>query len=885
LGEKTFFDKAGVPKRYLYDVQGNLTGVTENNIGQILNTKYFYDLQNNLVKIVNSAGEERNMNYDFLGRKTFDTLNNLKFAYDLSGKFRTTVYGTSTETLSEQFDLLGRKVAESGNVVGNTWVYDHCGITSVGKVCIASSTDGVVQNYSYDSSGNLAKEEIKINSSKNNRKIWNPTAVTYFKTDLSGNILEEGTGVATVTKNYFKNYLREIFYEDVNLGRQKVLGEVVYNNLDQVQSYRRGELETENIFDENKLNRLTNINSTFATNTLQRLDYHYDNLSRINNINDKYYEYDTLGQLTKSSSSKFIEQFIYDNDYNLKTKNSENIGKYYGRSGNLQFDPMGRIVQKDTQNFVWDMLSNLKEVNTSIGTASTSVKYFYDVNGIRKMTLSFAGSTTNKIFTPTNNYLLTDQGDSRVVYFNDKPIISIESGSGPVTKVSTTSKDIILNISTSTTNFSLQNLKINEKQNVVVNWGVATGLLQPKIVVTSGKASLVPTINKNRLATTTKFIFTPFTEKVSLSVTLGGRSPQNYLLDLKIASTTRVEVVLTTTESYKRVYNLLADHLNTVEKVIDFKTGKEVSKNEFESFGGLAVGTTSKDHLVIQNKKFTGHEDEQDKTGLIYMKGRYYDPKLGIFISIDPATQNILAGSELLANPISLNPYVYAWNNPVNAFDPNGKLTIVVPGTWHKDTVWNQNNQLYLNAAKTFNETPVLFNDRTLWNGGNNHNDRMLAGNNLADFINNYQFAEGEKLNIVAHSHGGNVVKIASHMLNEDISIDNFVTLGTPVRPDYPTNMSVVKNMVEVYSNNDFVQVNGGNKYQLRALPGYVANGARTPFSFNNYSYERGPAGRFENQSNAVDVTAFTTGNNIFKNNAHTQLWSVQSIWENVIGR
>jgi hypothetical protein len=47
----------------------------------------------------------------------------------------------------------------------------------------------------------------------------------------------------------------------------------------------------------------------------------------------------------------------------------------------------------------------------------------------------------------------------------------------------------------------------------------------------------------------------------------------------------------------------------------------------------------------------------------------------------------------------------------------------------------------------------------------------------------------------------------------------------------------------------------------------------------------RGPAGRFENQSNAVDVTAFTTGNNIFKNNAHTQLWSVQSIWENVIGR
>jgi RHS repeat-associated protein len=353
-----------------------------------------------------------------------------------------------------------------------------------------------------------------------------------------------------------------------------------------------------------------------------------------------------------------------------------------------------------------------------------------------------------------------------------------------------------------------------------------------------------------------------------------------------------VENISTSTQSYNRIYNLLTDHLNSVQKIVDFSTNKIINENDYLSYGGLTplvqlgTGQTSpSERGVVQNKKFTGHEDEQEKTGLIYMKGRYYDPELSIFLSPDPATQNINQNLKLLNNPQTLNPHTYAWNNPVNAFDPNGKLTIVVPGTWYREETWNSNNRLYLNAQATFGENPVLFNNLSQWSGGNNHNDRMLAGNNLADMINNHVFAEGEQLNIVAHSHGGNVVKIASHMLNENITIDNLITLGTPVRPDYPTNMSVVSNMVEVYSNNDFVQANGGNKYQLRALPGYVANGARSPFSLNNYSYERGPAGRFENKSNSVDVTAYTTSGNIFNNNTHTQLWSVQSIWDNVIGR
>lgn len=868
LGEKTLVDKAGVSKKYSYDIFGNLVQVVNEN-GEV--TKYEYDLNNNLTKITDAIGQVRTFAYDYLGRKLSDTsslMGTYTYKYDSIGKVKE--IESSAGKLVENFDILGRKVSEQGivsnqKVLENKWVYDTC---SPGSLCIASSTDGVVQRYMYDAFGNIAKEEININSSANNRKIWNPSFVTYYKYDLAGNITEEGTGTATTTKNYNKNYLQSIFYEDKKLGKVNVLSDIEYNDLDQIVKYKRGETITTNSFDLDKLNRLTRIQSNFATTT-QDLNFNYDSLSRINKINNNEYSYDSIGQLLSAklgTSTTNIEDFTYLENGDVKTKNSENIGKYYG---NLGIDDFGRVTKKQDKNFVWDLLDNLKEVQNKVGSSTQSVKYFYDVNGIRKLTLS----STTKTFTPSNSFLQSDQGVSQIIHFNDKPITSVESGSELVSKISTSTKEIILNISTTTNILNLQNLKVGQKQSVTVNWGRVIGLQQPKITTTLGKATIVPTINKNRLATTTTFSFTPFTSEARLTVSIPNLTPQNFILDLKIASTTVVENISTTTQSYNRIYTLITDHLNSIQKTTDFYTGKVVDENEYLSYG--KVGTSSQS---ISNKKFTGHEDEQDKTGLIYMKGRYYDPELSIFLSPDPSTQNINENIKLLENPSALNPHTYAWNNPVNAFDPNGKLTIVVPGTWHRDEVWNTQNRLYLNAQATFGETPILFNNLSQWSGGNNHNDRMLAGNNLADLINNHEFAPGEQLNIVAHSHGGNVAKIASHMLNDGIQIDNLITLGTPVRPDYPTNMSVVSNMVEVYSNNDFVQSNGGNQFQHRALYGYLWNRGRSTFDLDTPTFERGPAARFENQSNAVDVTSLTT-QTFTGSRSHGELHSVNAVW------
>jgi RHS repeat-associated protein len=56
-----------------------------------------------------------------------------------------------------------------------------------------------------------------------------------------------------------------------------------------------------------------------------------------------------------------------------------------------------------------------------------------------------------------------------------------------------------------------------------------------------------------------------------------------------------------------------------------------------------------------------GAREYDDATGLYYNRARYYDPKLGRFVSEDPIG---LSGG--------LNPYVYTDDNPVGARDPSG---------------------------------------------------------------------------------------------------------------------------------------------------------------------------------------------------------------------
>ena len=75
---------------------------------------------------------------------------------------------------------------------------------------------------------------------------------------------------------------------------------------------------------------------------------------------------------------------------------------------------------------------------------------------------------------------------------------------------------------------------------------------------------------------------------------------------------------------------------------------------------------TNKDGFINEknNIKYAGYFYDAE-TGLYYLNARFYDPETARFIQQDSYSGNIL-------DPLSLNLYTYAQNNPISYYDPTG---------------------------------------------------------------------------------------------------------------------------------------------------------------------------------------------------------------------
>jgi hypothetical protein len=125
------------------------------------------------------------------------------------------------------------------------------------------------------------------------------------------------------------------------------------------------------------------------------------------------------------------------------------------------------------------------------------------------------------------------------------------------------------------------------------------------------------------------------------------------------------------------------------------------------------------------------------------------------------------------------------------------------------------------------------------------------AASALVSYINGYNFAPGEPLNIIAHSHGGNVVKIASWLMKP--TINNFIALGTPNNFDLEIMMpGRSTNYCNVASLTDLIQVAGASPSQVFYIGYYTTQATREEFlawdallhgTFEQWAYHFGLAG------------------------------------------
>jgi RHS repeat-associated core domain len=107
------------------------------------------------------------------------------------------------------------------------------------------------------------------------------------------------------------------------------------------------------------------------------------------------------------------------------------------------------------------------------------------------------------------------------------------------------------------------------------------------------------------------------------------------------------------------------DALGTPTAVTD-ATNTIIETYEYEPYGQL-VNSTLKD-----GPGYTGHVQDA-ATGLTYMQQRYYDPQVGMFLSVDPVAVDT-------SKTYNFNRFAYAANNPYRFKDPDGRDCISADG-------------------------------------------------------------------------------------------------------------------------------------------------------------------------------------------------------------
>lgn len=114
-------------------------------------------------------------------------------------------------------------------------------------------------------------------------------------------------------------------------------------------------------------------------------------------------------------------------------------------------------------------------------------------------------------------------------------------------------------------------------------------------------------------------------------------------------------------------YYLHKDHVGSTQVVTD-ASGRIVSRTVYKPFGDIDVA--SSEGSDVYRAKFGGQEFDA-QSGLYYFNARYYDARIGRFLTADS-----VMGSGFLQVD-AFNRYAFAGNNPIRNIDPTGHSFIV----------------------------------------------------------------------------------------------------------------------------------------------------------------------------------------------------------------
>jgi RHS repeat-associated protein/uncharacterized repeat protein (TIGR01451 family) len=691
----TSTNESGQLTAYTYDKAGELTAVTEASGTAVAATVSFtYDAAGRISSISDERNNLTQMTRDDDGRITSikDPLGRVtSMAYDASGRLisETLPGGATTQYV---YDARGRKIKTIEP--DNTTVQE-----TYTDATVSSITDeaGKTRSYTYDSRFEIASVTDPLGNQVQyvRNAVGNLTKII----DANGNTTTYGYDAADrVVSKTFPDGTSEKYTYDGNenlIARQLTDGHVnhfTYDSRDRLTGIQYFDGSTASFAYTATGKRKS---ATIAAGTTQ---YAYDGLDRLIKVTQPSgqtiaYAYDTADNVTSITSPSGTTQYTYD-AVNRITSVTDPLGGVTIYT----YDLAGRVTKRLLPNGVtttygYDVRNRLTSVAHAQGTTTPfeSFQYALGPSGKRLSVVEADGTTTNWSY--DNAYRLTSE---KVTDASNNPLSSTSYTYDPagnrtsVTMNGTTTTYTYNTLDQISTAGAAQytydargNLtKINDPVAGVTTYGydAANRMISAAVPVTPGSATYSYDADGRLVSRTTggavrNYVWNEVTEygdilfetdgsgAVVSSYTMGGND-----LIQQIGNGN-------TNPAY-----YLKDGLGSVVGLTD-PNGVETDRYRYEAYGQrtLFQGTTVNPY---------GYRSQRvdDVTGLVYLRARYYGPRIGRFTIRDKSDFR-------LDDPIDLNRYAYAGGDPINNFDPTGNAAAeeeaMVLSAEEEDTIIN----------------------------------------------------------------------------------------------------------------------------------------------------------------------------------------------------
>ncbi|MBT4210076.1 MAG: hypothetical protein HOE19_04155 [Candidatus Komeilibacteria bacterium] len=608
------------------DAHGNLIEVKEYNDTSVYTTSYDYTLTNKLKKITDEQGNIRNFHYDDLDnldwqdmvhKSTVTTPEKINYTHDKNGNVETET-SFKGDNISYVYDDLNRVEYEKlDNVNKISYVYDEDG--DIGQLTHAYYGNNNRRAYDYDILGNLRTSTTTIE---------NEDFVMNFDYNLNGEA-ESITYPNGHVVSYGFNNIGQVDSVSLDKGSGPVVlvDNIQYNQNGQMTHLERSNgVITDYIYNPQENFRLTDLDTTHGTTTLQDIHYTYDAVGNITQITDSsstdlakttWYDYDDLYRLASST----VNYISHPADNYSKVYNYDAVGNmiYNSDLGTMNYDNDNphQLSSLTGRTFTYDDAGNTKTNNIS--------KFIWDHRSRLDSTYDIASEN--------NTYYDYDHNNQRFIKYTEELV-----------------------------------------------W------IPPDIEeICMIEAAMVGSDNSVRMAAGRRAGNWEL-RRVKEDKYVDGYFEKNLANQAKTHINVNNIKVATVNES-DDPYFILGDHLGSSSLRTD-STGAVAELSDYKPFGKINYESTIQD--LDNDYTFTGHEYDEENSlqyfGARYMDneiGRFTAMEPVMLVLHDGNQLKKISGQELqniLSDPQALNSYSYSKNNPVIFVDPDGN--------WWKAFVW-----------------------------------------------------------------------------------------------------------------------------------------------------------------------------------------------------